>query len=151
MTRSALFALCGALTLSACASTGPTSSSASAPSTATGITAASLNGSHWRLVKIDDQPVPQTNGDRAPRVTFIDGILAANVGCNGMSGGYTLEGNVIRVGGLRSTMMACEREVMVREMRTAEILSTTLTVSTNANGQMILTGENGGHITLARQ
>jgi heat shock protein HslJ len=60
-------------------------------------TAATTNGQPHELV-------PGTK----VRLTFEDGKLGANAGCNQMSGAYSLDGATLVVGNLASTMMACD-------------------------------------------
>ena len=143
MMKTTLFALCGALALSACANI-------AAPAPSAGIAPATLNGTTWRIANIDGQPVPQSGGARAPQIRFADGHLSANAGCNTMTGGYTLNGNVISVDQMASTMMMCQ-EAMEREARLGQILAQPLTVASEGGNQMVLTAENGARITLVRQ
>lgn len=46
------------------------------------------------------------------RITFEDGNLSANGGCNNMFGGYSVVDGVLEVGAMASTEMACEQPLM---------------------------------------
>ncbi len=43
-------------------------------------------------------------------LTFADGTVGASAGCNSMSGDYSLDGDVLHVGGLATTEMGCDPE-----------------------------------------
>jgi heat shock protein HslJ len=71
--------------------------------------AASLEGPTWTLESFavggGQQPVPE--GVEAT-VTFADGTVQGNSGCNSFSGSYEVSGDRLTFGPLASTMMACE-------------------------------------------
>jgi heat shock protein HslJ len=79
-------------------------------------------------------------------LTFSDGRISGNSGCNQYGGSVEVNANSIKVGSLMSTMMACEEKIMgqesayqaaLGEAATFEATSETLTMA-NAQGQMIL-------------
>jgi heat shock protein HslJ len=57
------------------------------------------------------------------RLTFDNGQLGANAGCNGMSGGYTITDGKLVVEALTSTMMACEQPLMDQENAVSTFLT----------------------------
>ena len=63
----------------------------------------------WTLDKIGDNAVAGLfNNERLPTIEFQNDRLGGNGGCNRYNGQYKLEGNVIKVGPLMSTRMACD-------------------------------------------
>lgn len=69
-------------------------------------------------------------------LTFTDGTVGANAGCNVMGGSYDVTGTMMDIGDIISTMMYCE-DVMDNEMALQNILNTT-THMTFKNGALIL-------------
>ena len=49
--------------------------------------------------------------------------LSAIAGCNTMTGGYTIEGDVLKVGALAQTRMACEDDLMAQDQWIADLLT----------------------------
>ena len=70
--------------------------------------AVNLNG-EWKLVSYGDaaDPTPALPGVDA-YLTFKDGQMNGNVGCNGFGGSYELKGGKLTFSGVMSTMMYCE-------------------------------------------
>lgn len=63
----------------------------------------------WTLDKIDGGAVSELfNKEKLPTIEFKDGRLSGNGGCNRYNGQYKLEGNVLKVGPVMSTRMACD-------------------------------------------
>jgi len=48
-------------------------------------------------------------------ITFKDGNLAANAGCNSMGGAYTLDGNHLKTGQMMTTEMGCAALLMTQD------------------------------------
>lgn len=87
-----------------------------------------LNGTDWRFTAIDGAtPV----GKRAT-LTFETDRLGANVGCNGLGGGWRLEGERLITDGIIGTMMFCEG-VMAQERAVSELLGGRPTVTISGN------------------
>ncbi len=80
-----------------------------------------LEGTTWELVSMGDQlPVPGTT----ITITFDEGQLGGNSGCNSYGGAYEVEGDSFKPGELFSTMMYCEAEgVMDQEAAYLKFLS----------------------------
>ncbi len=79
-------------------------------------------------------------------LAFMDGRVAGNSGCNQYSGGAEINGNQIKLGGMMSTMMACEETIMQQEQAylaalgsaaSFEISGETLTMA-DAQGNVVL-------------
>lgn len=63
----------------------------------------------WTLDKIDGGTVAELfNKEKLPTIEFKDGRLSGHGGCNRYNGQYKLEGNVLKVGPVMSTRMACD-------------------------------------------
>lgn len=56
-----------------------------------------------------------------------DGTLSARGGCNNMSGGFTVDGDVLNVATMASTMMACEQALMDQDTWLAAFLASSPT------------------------
>lgn len=69
-----------------------------------------LEGTAWRLVEVDGQPVSApADSARAPGLTLLaDGHkVQGSAGCNRMMGSYQLSGTSLKLGRLATTRMAC--------------------------------------------
>ncbi len=75
----------------------------------------------------------------AGSIEFRNGRLSANVGCNGMSGPYRLDGSRLIVSDLATTMMACDAERMDRDTAFSQFLAGSPTV-TLSGPTLTLTG-----------
>lgn len=89
-----------------------------------GAPVADLGSSNWRVVAI--------NGTRTPASNFYlnfmpDGRIGAKFGCNSLGAGYTQSGNLLSVGAIAATRMACPD--MSFENQGSQILGRPVTVS----------------------
>ena len=75
-------------------------------------------------------------------ITFMDGSLSANAGCNTMGGDYVLDGDTLEVGPMFATEMGCEPALMEQDTWLAEFLATMPTVSLDGD-QLTLQGDGG--------
>lgn len=101
-----LMPLAAAITLAAgCASTAPTSSTAS------------LTNTYWKLVELDGARVSMTpEQEREVRITLDDnGKVTGFTGCNRVMGGYTVAADVLRFTQLAGTRMMCPPPAMQLE------------------------------------
>jgi len=101
-----LMPLAAAITLAAgCASTAPTSSTAS------------LTNTYWKLVELDGARVSMTpEQEREVRITLDDnGKVTGFTGCNRVMGGYTVAAEVLRFTQLAGTRMMCPPPAMQLE------------------------------------
>lgn len=122
----AALALLGGLT--ACGST-PTDvhSQPELPSPSTYVvTGVTQNGTPRALVK-----------DTQIRLRFADGRLTLTAGCNTMSGGYTLDGTLLRVSSLASTEMGCAPALMRQDSWLAGLFAKPVQLTTGADAAVI--------------
>jgi heat shock protein HslJ len=91
-----------------------------------------------------------------PTAEFTEDQISGSGGCNRFSGGYTTDGNTIRIGPLASTMMACVGDAMtveadylarLDEAATYAIKDGTLTMI-NDTGQVVLSYKEAVPVTL---
>jgi heat shock protein HslJ len=75
------------------------------------------------------------------RLTFQDGNVSANAGCNTMSGGYTFEGDVLRVELLATTEMACPDPLMDQDAFVSGLLTSGPTVTVDGDTLTLTSGE----------
>lgn len=110
--------------------------------------AAPLEGTLWQLIALANaqgqlvMPVPETK----VTITFADGKISGNGGCNNYFGSYTVDGNALSVQLGGSTMMACSEPIMAQEAAYFAALGTASTYLiagnqlqiADANGQTVL-------------
>jgi heat shock protein HslJ len=107
---------------------------------------ATLEGSNWRIVAINDVPVAPTNAAAEGRVAelrFADGRMSGSAGCNRLSGSYSVADQRLTVGPVMATRMLCSEILMTREHAVIAILGAPLNVRYNARGRLVLTGPAG--------
>jgi copper homeostasis protein (lipoprotein) len=68
-----------------------------------------LEGSRWVLVRIGDKPVMAEEGKPEPYIVLQGATkqVVGHAGCNRLSGGYTIEGDMLRLSEITTTRMAC--------------------------------------------
>jgi heat shock protein HslJ len=79
-----------------------------------GESASELEGTSWTFAgyEIGSGEVPALPGTSAT-IAFDEDAVSGSDGCNQFSGGYEIsEGNMIQIGPLAGTLMACEADVM---------------------------------------
>jgi heat shock protein HslJ len=98
-----------------------------------GVTMAQLDGLTFVATDGTKSGEPFTVVDGSTlRVSFSDGQIAANAGCNNMGGAVSLDGDVLVVdGGLIQTEMACSEPLMRQEQWFSTFLSSKPTVRLN--------------------
>ena len=110
------------LALSACAASG----------------ANDLDGTNWKLDSIGGVAVAHS-----ATLSFADGKITGNGGCNSFGGGYKLDGSTITISEpIASTLMACEGDVMDLETNYLNALQSGPTFSKSGN-QLTLTTPDG--------
>jgi len=89
----------------------------------------SLMNTYWRIVSLGGEPVGATGDKREPHLLLksVHGkqAYAATVGCNQMSGGLTLTGEIIGFSPGVATLMACPPPLDAREKSLITALTTT--------------------------
>jgi heat shock protein HslJ len=87
---------------------------------------ATLENTYWRIVLLGGEEIGTVSGHREPHLVLkTDGearAYSATVGCNTLSGAYSLEGGKIFFGPGLSTMMACPAPLDERERILANVL-----------------------------
>ena len=78
-------------------------------------------------VSVGGRDRPLVAGTRIT-LTFDDGTVGASAGCNSMSGDYTLDGDVLRVGQIGSTEMGCDPERHEQDDWVADLLTSSPTI-----------------------
>jgi heat shock protein HslJ len=84
------------------------------------LTADSLDGKTFLSTDVTGQTMV---ADTRITLRFEGDTLSAVAGCNTMSGGYTVEGDVLRVGALAQTRMACDEDLMAQDAWIVELLT----------------------------
>lgn len=104
---------------------------------------------NWRIESLNGRPVLRGSN---PSVSFDNGRISGNAGCNRFNGSYTFARGRLSAGPLASTRMACiDRGRSLQETAILGVLGgDRLVVSRNRQGKMVLTGARGRTLTLAR-
>ncbi|MFT3851268.1 MAG: META domain-containing protein [Ilumatobacteraceae bacterium] len=84
-------------------------------------------------------------------MTFADGSVSGNAGCNNFNGSVTVDGDSLTFGPLASTMMACTKDALTQQ-ETDFLAALKNTASFSARGDTVtLLAEDGTiTVTLAR-
>jgi len=119
----------------------PTSSSddGSDPSASAG-----LDGREFVSTQVDGYEVVP---DSVIRISFQDGSLSVNAGCNTMFGAYTFDGDVLRAPTLAMTQMACEPALMEQDAWISTLISGDPTVALDGD-TLTITGPDAQVVTL---
>ncbi len=102
---------------------------------------AELTNTHWRIVRLDGQPIGVAEGRREPHLQLRvkDGKpgYVATVGCNRLIGGYMQTADGLSFGRPASTRMACPPELRQREQTLAAALERTAQVRILGNALVL--------------
>jgi uncharacterized membrane protein len=101
----------------------------------------------WRIHRIDGQP---TEPGSDAIVTFRDGRMNGNTGCNMFNGSYRFARGRLTAGPLATTRRGCIGTTGAQEQRLLALFSRRLSVSSNRNGKLVLTARDGRTLVLAR-
>jgi len=98
---------------------------------------ASLPNTYWRIVKLEDEPVPAVDNRREPHLILRGGEsrYAATVGCNQLVGNYEVAGDRLTFAGGATTLMACPPPLDAREDTLKQVLAATR--GWRINGQVL--------------
>lgn len=115
-----------------------------------GGTSASIEG-QWELVSYGPAS-SQTPAvpDVETSIEFMSGQMSGDVGCNGFSGEYELEGETISFGPVVSTMMFCEN-VAEQESTTLAVFQENATFSLDGDRLTITSADGSTSIVLERK
>ena len=89
-------------------------------------------------------------GGRQAVISFADGRISGNSGCNGFGGSYRFARGTLTAGPLISTKMACAGPVMLEEQAIFQLLGRPLSVSSNRNGKLVLSAGGARTMVLVR-
>jgi heat shock protein HslJ len=99
-----------------------------------------LNGTNWRVVEIAGAP---TFGNNPPTVSFRNGRIRGDSGCNTFTADVALDQTTIDVGEISSTLRLCEGDVGTTETSFMRALIGASTLSFDEKGNLVLTGAGG--------
>ena len=71
-------------------------------------------------------------------ISFEDGMILVEAGCNSQRGGYAIEDGTLVVDALSATMMACDDALMNQDQLMAEIVSAGPTIELDGS-ELVLT------------
>jgi heat shock protein HslJ len=63
------------------------------------------------------------------RLTFTDGTLGLQAGCNALSGSYTIDGDMVTVGPIGGTEMGCPQDLMAQDTWLAGLFAAPVTIA----------------------
>lgn len=119
------------------------------------VDAATLAGHYWQLAEAKAADGTRLDAlfvqaDKPVQLEFVDGRLSVANTCNRMGGGFTLEGDQLKLGALASTMMACpDPKLMALDQEIGKRLegSSTLALQAGDAPQLTLTNAAGDVLT----
>jgi len=95
----------------------------------------------WRIEQARSEPILDK---RRARIEFgADGKLSGHTSCNSMSGPYTLQGSVLKVGPIVTTRMACAQLQMEQEDRILTALELAVSARVRSDGLLELRDADG--------
>jgi putative lipoprotein len=99
-----------------------------------------LNGTNWRVIEIAGSP---TFGSNPPTVSFRNGRIRGDSGCNTFTADVALNQATIDVGEINSTLRLCEGDVGTIETSFMRALIGASTLSYDDKGNLVLDGAGG--------
>lgn len=69
---------------------------------------------NWNLLSYGDINAPTPAANEA-RITFNNGTIAGNAGCNSIGGEYRIKSTKLNCSNLTSTLMACQDEAVMQQ------------------------------------
>lgn len=118
------------------------------------ITASRLDAWHWRLEEAVDAGGDRIsalfgNPEQPLQLDFSEGRVAVSGGCNRIGGGYSHEGDALRVAQLVQTQMACPQPLMDQDAAIAGLLGGDLALATEDSDppRLVLTAADGARLT----
>jgi heat shock protein HslJ len=102
-----------------------------------------LLGTRWVLeTLLDGEVASSTTGQPAELVLADDGTLTGSTGCRGISGSWSLEGDVVRVTAFATDGAACPPDVAPQDRQVGDVLSGAFQVAV-AGDSLTLTAPDG--------
>jgi heat shock protein HslJ len=133
-----VFGACGSDTTFSDTSTQPADSEASVPASDL-----DLDGRTFVSTEVDGHDLVV---DSQIRLSFQEGSVSINAGCNTLVGGYTIEGETLQVPVLAMTQMACDPALMDQDTWLSETFSGSPTLALEGD-DMTVTAADGSTIT----
>lgn len=99
-----------------------------------------LNGTNWRVVEIAGEP---TFGSNPPTISFRNGRIRGDSGCNTFTADVTLDQTTIDVGSISSTLRLCEGAVGATETLFMRALIGATALSFDEKGNLVIVGDGG--------
>jgi heat shock protein HslJ len=134
-----LLAACGSDTDSSDTTTQPAASEASVPASASD----GLDGREFVSTEVEGHDLV---ADSTIRISFEDGSLSINAGCNTMFGAYTVSGDVLSAPTMAMTQMACDPALMDQDTWLSEAFSGSPTFALEGD-ELTVTAADGSTIT----
>ncbi len=106
-------------------------------------TAADLDGRQFVATDIEGHTI--VDGSEVV-MSFEDGSVSIQAGCNTQNGGYEVIDGVLRVGALMATMMACDDALMAQDQLVADVVTGSPTVE--LDGDELVIASDGATISL---
>ena len=107
-----------------------------------------LNGTNWRVVEIAGEP---TFGSNPPTISFRNGRIRGDSGCNTFTADVTVDQTTIDVGSISSTLRLCEGAVGATETLFMRALIGATALSFDEKGNLVIAGDGGDvHFVAAR-
>jgi putative lipoprotein len=99
-----------------------------------------LSGTNWRVIEIAGEP---TFGSNPPTISFRNGRIRGDSGCNTFTADVTLDQMSIDVGSISSTLRLCEGDVAATETLFMRALIGASALSFDEKGNLMLAGDGG--------
>lgn len=110
-----------------------------------------LANTKWTLTEMTRNGVSQPVVAVAPTLEFQTDTLGGNAGCNSFGGDYKTQGEMIEIGALRSTLMACaDEKAMAQESAYLEALQDARMFEAREKVLKITFGDGKGQLGFAR-
>ena len=111
-----------------------------------------LENTVWRLTGMlsgsqDTGAVSSVPAGVTATVTFKDGRVSADAGCNTIGGSYTVEGSTITVTGLSTTLIGCPGPRQQVESHLGSVLDGTMTFTIDGDQLTLVNGGAGLYLT----
>ena len=109
---------------------------------------AALLAGDWTVTRLDTAPLPAGVN---VTLSFSDGRVAGNSGCNRLSGGYALTGEGLSFTAIATTRMACPAPQMETEQSVLAAFASITRFDIAADGQLLLQSDEGITALTARR
>lgn len=110
-----------------------------------------LANTKWTLTGMMQNGANQPPVVPEPTLEFQTDTLGGNAGCNSYGGSYKTQGEMIQIGALRSTLMACaDEQAMAQESAFLEALQNARMFEVRDDRLSIIYGQGQGQLVFAR-